>query len=300
MQIRTQEQALLEAWSHLWPAAPPDSRVDLTVELDCCEQPVHSLPACKGLSGRWKAMGAASLTQDPVLVYARPGLACYYERRSAQLAGAVSPLLQLLPSERGKPLLLPLLTWLADRNLRVYHASAVAWKGRGVLLVGGENSGKTSVQLACLRAGWDFVADDLVVVRQGQIEPIYSSLWLASEHAARHFPELLPQLCVHPLDPKGFLAVRDIPASARSCVTIEAAIWPQFSDSLAPARLFPASHGDLLRALIPSSFSLVPGIQDGEKLHQIAALLRNASAWRLSLGRDLRTVPNLVGQALGL
>lgn len=299
MHIRTREKALLEAWSTLWPAAAPDSPVDLTVELDCCEQPVHSMPACEGLSGRWRAMGAASLTQDPVLVYARPGLACYYERRSAQLAGAVSPLSRLLPSERGKPLLLPLLTWLADRNLRVYHASAVAWMGRGVLLVGGENSGKTTVQLACLRAGWDFVADDLVVVRQGQIEPIYNSLWLARKHAARHFPELLPQLSVHPLDPKGFLRVRDIPAPTRGRVTIEAAIWTQFDDSMAPARLLPASQGDLLKALIPSSFSLVPGIQDGEKLHRIARLLRNASVWRLSLGHDLSAVPHLVGQALG-
>ena len=42
------------------------------------------------------------------------------------------------------------------------HGSAVAWCGRGILLLGAPGSGKTSLLLQLLAAGGQLVADDLI------------------------------------------------------------------------------------------------------------------------------------------
>ncbi|CAN0406166.1 unnamed protein product, partial [Phaeothamnion confervicola] len=158
----------------------------------------------------------------------------------------------LLPSDLGKPLLLPLLFWLADRGVRVYHGSVASWKGQGVLFVGGENAGKTTALLACLRAGWDFVCDDLFVIGNDmRVEGLYSSVWLAPGHAERHFAEL--SLQSHPLDPKGVGFAASVGA-----VPIVAAV--HVSRVEGATRVVGTSRGEVLRALVPSSFGLIPGL----------------------------------------
>jgi len=48
------------------------------------------------------------------------------------------------------------------------HASAVAWKDRGVLVTGASGAGKTSLAVEMLALGASLVADDWVVVTPGR------------------------------------------------------------------------------------------------------------------------------------
>ncbi len=59
----------------------------------------------------------------------------------------------------------PLLHWLAilDGNV-VVHAGAVGVEGRGVLVAGAGNAGKSTLVRLCLAAGFDFLGDNVVEV----------------------------------------------------------------------------------------------------------------------------------------
>ncbi len=49
---------------------------------------------------------------------------------------------------------------------RTLHATAIAWRGRAVLLRGASGSGKSSLALTLIAQGWMLVGDDYVVVRR--------------------------------------------------------------------------------------------------------------------------------------
>jgi HPr kinase/phosphorylase len=48
----------------------------------------------------------------------------------------------------------------------VLHASAVAWEGRGLLILGPSGSGKSTLALALMALGCDLVADDRTALRR--------------------------------------------------------------------------------------------------------------------------------------
>src|SRR5262249_49065941 len=89
-------------------------------------------------------------------------------RLAATPAGFVAGDLRAHP---GAP---ALSAWLAGRGLQVLHAAAVAFAGRGVLLVGPGGAGKTTAALACALAGGDFLGDDLCAVEAGGIPRVHS------------------------------------------------------------------------------------------------------------------------------
>jgi hypothetical protein len=66
------------------------------------------------------------------------------------------------------------------------HAAAVGREGRFLLLLGPGKAGKSTVTLACIRAGWDYAGDDFVLVNpvRGLVAPLYSSIRLRQTGAA--------------------------------------------------------------------------------------------------------------------
>jgi hypothetical protein len=56
---------------------------------------------------------------------------------------------------------------LATYGRFVLHAAAFAHEGRAFLALGATGTGKSTLSLAALHAGWDLLADDLAVLRQG-------------------------------------------------------------------------------------------------------------------------------------
>jgi hypothetical protein len=86
---------------------------------------------------------------------------------------------------------------LSQRYLTPIHAACVARSGRGILLVAGPRSGKSSLAWACARAGLAYVSDDATwLVRDGP-EP----LLLGKPQRFRFRPdarELIPELAQLP------------------------------------------------------------------------------------------------------
>jgi hypothetical protein len=86
-----------------------------------------------------------------------------------------------------------LLELLRHRGLFHLHAAGLARDGRGVLLAGNTGAGKSTLTVSMVRAGWDFLSDDAVLLRScpGAVE----ALSLPSEFhldpaLAERFPEL--------------------------------------------------------------------------------------------------------------
>ncbi len=72
------------------------------------------------------------------------------------------------------------------------HASAIAKGGRGVILCGARESGKSTLAYACARRGCDIVADDVVYLRQGRSLTAWGRPWRLRllPGCDRFFPEL--------------------------------------------------------------------------------------------------------------
>jgi len=75
------------------------------------------------------------------------------------------------------------------------HAVGLKWAGRGVLLTGRDGAGKSTLAYACVRAGFQLLAEDIVYVPEAQ-EPGDVTIWGDSRYlhllpdALRFFPEL--------------------------------------------------------------------------------------------------------------
>ncbi len=67
----------------------------------------------------------------------------------------------------------PLDPWIAARDSEdlYFNASAVAYQGRGVLLLGPSGSGKSSVALGLLAFGAELICDDGIWLRAGLLTP---------------------------------------------------------------------------------------------------------------------------------
>lgn len=84
--------------------------------------------------------------------------------------------------------------YLACRYRRAtLHAAGLAHRGRGVLLTGSNGVGKSTLAYACLRAGFQFLADDVVfAVEQTDPVRVWGNPWYLHllPDTARFFPEL--------------------------------------------------------------------------------------------------------------
>lgn len=78
-------------------------------------------------------------------------------------------------------------------GLTSLHSACVAWKGDGLMLVGGSGAGKSSLSLALSQMGLDFVSDDRTLVSEKQGRLVAWGLCGEMKQradAAIHFPEL--------------------------------------------------------------------------------------------------------------
>jgi len=51
----------------------------------------------------------------------------------------------------------------------LFHAAALAWQGRGLLLPGKISAGKTTLTAWLLSRGLDYLTDELVFIPQGTV-----------------------------------------------------------------------------------------------------------------------------------
>ncbi|MSO78743.1 MAG: hypothetical protein EXQ79_03965 [Acidimicrobiia bacterium] len=173
--------------------------------------------------------------------------------------------------------------WADDSELAPMHASAVAVDGDGVLVTGASGSGKSTTCLACVAAGWSFIADDFCMVTTGSdpmVHPVYGLAKLEPDALVR-----LPSLAEHVVDPSAEQLVLDPGANISRGARLRAVLIPQLG-STTKTSVIPISAQEVFRELVPGS--VLEGIGAGtQTLGTLAALLRRVPCARLDLGSDL-------------
>ena len=279
--------------------AVPELRIDLWDEAETgvgCE-------GCRVADDGFRPGQVAASEDGRFVTHARSRTRTGFDRRAAHLVGWAVSAERLTLFELGRPLHSQLLLWLSDRGVQAVHAGLVARDGRGVLFGGPGGSGKTTVALTCLEAGFQYLGDDYVgleAANEGFIgHSVYVSTHIDPLHL-RRFPALLPHAV------KGTLSIEEkhlvllpdaFPAGYGSQVPIRAVVLPRVTaaDRTSWRR---TSRAEALLRLAPSSLFMLPHVGAGDGFQVLSRLVESVPVFRLDLGADLAMIPSRIAEIL--
>ena len=226
------------------------------------------------------------------------------DRSSGFICGYASNAEELSLYERGRPLHVLLSLWHKSLDMPLVHAGLVSKSGRGVLLAGPGGSGKSTSAITSACAGFDYLSEDLVALEalpdDGFVgHSLYSSTFIEPDHLkrfalfnghainGRYSYETKLLVLLSQIAPLRF---------ARAC-RIHAVVLPRVLH-LPASRLRPASKGEALLTLAPSSLLV------GEKSHglqgfnKLAKLVEQVPCYWLELGGALDEIPGVLERVL--
>ena len=245
----------------------------------------------------------ARTPDDRVIGYQSHAAITIYDRAARRVIGWVDAADRLSLFERGKPLQSLLFAWQLDEGIAPVHAGLVAQGGRGVLFGGVGGSGKTTTSLLCLAAGFEYLGDDYAgLPASGGAPPrgfsYYLSSWLEPEHAER-FPWLLQHAQRGTAGEDKLLVPASAIPGARfpESVEIVAIALPRVTGRRETAHR-PATMGEAVFRLAPSSILQLPFVRGRLALDRLTELATRVPSYWLELGTDLPEIPRHVGRLL--
>jgi hypothetical protein len=198
-----------------------------------------------------------------------------------------------LPSwERSAPLV-HLFHWCeADRLHPLVHAAAIGREGKGLLLIGAGGAGKSTAALACLEAGFEYVADDycLVSMVEGPVaHNLYGSGKLTPSSASHLESLRSAKIAIRSEDGKHLLDVglhrsEQIVASLQLVGVVLPVLGPVPGT---PVRTTALAAG---RVLIPSTTLQLSALRPAS-IAVIADVLRSLPIFQLQFGPDRLEAP---------
>ncbi len=271
---------LLPPFAHLQSIAnrPPDLQISVATlrEEDVAAFDLGRVPD----SGLVIAAGAT-------VIHLHPDSAVVFDRGSRQMHALLRYKRGVASWQRAKPLQLPLSIFFADRGIDLVHAGLVSLRGQGVLIAGPGGSGKSTLSVASMLDGLDFLGDDCVAVSAGNGKfegfSVYGSTALDPTHLAR-FPALAGVASLASRsDEKAVLPIaQHYAGGVASETTIRAIVLPRVSHG-EHAVIHPASGKEALLALAPSSI-LKRAVPAAAALARIASMVRGLPSFRLDMG----------------
>ena len=219
-----------------------------------------------------------------------------FDRITNHIVGSIAWHEQMYIYERAKPLARLLVEWHNDRKMQVIHAGLVARNGRGILFAAKSGSGKSTAALACLCGGFDYLGEDYVCL-QGLADgsflghSLYNSVFLETHHLMR-FPHLLPHVIKgRPSEEKSVVILSQVfPERLERVVQIRALVIPHVAGTQ-ESRIYPASKGQALLAIGPSSLLQIPSRRVTRGFNTLAQLVERVPCYWLELGYDLDSIP---------
>jgi len=199
-------------------------------------------------------------------------------------------------------LTLPLLETLKRRGLYSLHAAGVSRAGRALVIVGTSGSGKTTLSLALVRAGFDFLGDDMMFLstREKQVcLQAFPDEVDVTETTLAFFPEL-GQLLSRPRRPGwpkwSFRAESFYGARIAWSAQPAALVFPSISHT-ETSRLEPMSAQGALLEMLPNVLLTEPSACQAH-LSALAQLSAQTPCYRLWTGRDFLDLPGMLGSLL--
>jgi hypothetical protein len=270
--------------------------------------PALTIDLYEGASpARWHGLPLAGVLASSAdgrfLAHARSDSRMVLDRRRGRLAGRIDPDGAQAGRERARPLSLMLAVWCGDREIQLVHAGLVARDGHGVLLGGSSGAGKSTAALACAIAGFDFLGDDCIALRQdgdGTFEghSLYCSTALAPAQLP-WFPALAQRAteAAPGDDDKAIVfGTEAFPGRLPPMARIRLLVLPRIVKH-GPLGARPATKAEALLALGPSSL-VKRAVPARGALRGLARLVERVPSYWLDVDPQLDAIPRRVGALL--
>ena len=202
-----------------------------------------------------------------------------------------------------RPLLtLALMELVRRRGLFPLHAACLARGDAGVLVCGPTGSGKSTLTIALLEAGLDFLGDDLVFLEpQGaglRALGFPDELGITAD-AAERLPRLPAEVDTSPPPgwPKARADVQVVAPAAKVVESCEPRMLLLLSEGMEPGVIEEAGADEALLELLPSIL-LTEAAACAAHLQALATLTKSATIFRTAPRPDLVAVSELVADTL--
>jgi hypothetical protein len=177
------------------------------------------------------------------------------------------------------------------------HAGAVAGAHAVIAFPGPAGTGKSTLVAACLQRGFDYVTDEVVVVRPDlAVDPYPKPLWLSTK--SRKLLDLADDALLLPLEqrlkspvPVGAIGAK---AAGRPLRLAHLVVLERGAGRLA---LEPIGPGEMAQWVLRRAFNR--SARPADWFHLVADMGRHAGAWRLSFD-DPREAADLLADRFGV
>ena len=177
------------------------------------------------------------------------------------------------------------------------HAAGVAAEGRCLLLSGTSGSGKSTLSVALLRAGFDFLGDDMVFLEAGENLSVFAfpETLDVTDKTVSFFPELREYIeaSARPSWSKHEIEACDAFGSAVAWSASPAAIiFPRISEN-PESTLQPISSEEAFLEVVQTVLLTEPQ-STRLQIEALAELVRSVPSYRLHTGRDFDSTAQLL------
>ncbi|WHZ28352.1 MAG: hypothetical protein OJF51_003150 [Nitrospira sp.] len=210
------------------------------------------------------------------------------------------------PPTLHRDLFLYSLLWLLRaQGWYAAHAACLTTGDGGCLMIADSSSGKSTLALGLVQAGWHYLADDAILLRSYnnedvEVRPLRRDLYLGPE-AATLFPDTQGywQPCLLREDTKQRLDMEALYHSQlRNTCFPDLLLFPTIVDA-PKSRLIPIEKAEALYRLIQqSALPTIDPQMAPEHLDILARLVRQTRHVRLLAGQDLAHDPRRIAQIL--
>jgi len=196
---------------------------------------------------------------------------------------------------------LSLVALLSPRGHFLLHAACLAHETGGIVISARSHSGKSSLALGLVQAGWGYLSDDMVLLSLSGEDIEARGLsrdFRLDDDAVPHFPALFSELPAPVLDKHHLDMGTLFPGQYTPVCRPRVFIVPEIAD-VAVSTITPISPGKvLLHLLSQTSFITRDKAVASRQMDVLRMLAISVTAYRLRAGRDLYHNPELAGAFL--
>ncbi|MBQ6592131.1 MAG: hypothetical protein IJH98_04495 [Solobacterium sp.] len=190
----------------------------------------------------------------------------------------------------NKPFVNEMQWWLQDRYL-IMHAAAVGIDGTGALITAPSGQGKSTLALACLLEGMDYLAEDYVLINRGgplKGYPIFATGNMTTD-SLRLIPEMEKNILYFDDERQKYLVdLTPYTEQFRDGMLLKCIIYPHLTDDDVPSIERSTSVHPFVSAVTAAAKQIKSQKQTSDSFRLLFRRLKDLPAYEMRLTPDVR------------